>query len=1018
MASLAGSAIGITAIPGVGWVAGIAFAYVDSRFILPELFPSRARLANPQKLLDVPTGAQGQGSPAIWAIGRRVRVPVHVMWQSRKTRETNSSAKSGSGIVQRQVFVDALLALNTRKSSRLSQLFGNGRLLAWNDRNLIGVTTSGMTASWISGTTATLTMADTSEVSFANTFRVGDLVNLSGFNPVSSPGTIGPVLMGTVWRVSAVTAHGFPTTSQLTLAGVNLQGFVGVSSATGGTPDSPASVTRLDDTFDIYEDMLAWTASGSFIHGAAPTFTAYDSWISRLNSGDRVTFFGGGTYGNYDGRVYEVQFIGAQSTGWGIDLKDVANTGSVPPVTGGPSQPRGSSSDRLFMRVSAAQKTAPGFFPASFDLNAQFLDGDESQGEHPLMVAAYGTGEVSAYRGVCVQGLDSFNVTQIGGQLPYSMDVVMECDPSMSLRSAVKELLVQGGLSVAEVDTTGVRDRSFEGMYTRGPVPMKQAIQPVLAAYRLLAQERDGKVCVLSIENADIVYLQNTQTGYSDLGWKAQKTQKTEKLLIEHAPQEKLPTSVGVYFQDPDLGYSEGFEPFTLRSPSGTGYENVAGLSLVSLALRRRDARDLATNTLRLAWINSTTFATTLSSRFLHLLENDVLSVPDDNGVIHTGRVIQRNEEANWLVSVICTVEELSLSITNSPVTSSTTLVVPTFPPLPVLAPVVLDMPAVSAGGLTAPALVLAVCATAGGHWAGVTVFESQDDETWIPGHQFTIQSIIGELVDPLLIATPSEAYGTTTLTQDTQSFDVQFYHDGDGIVSSTLADNADGANWFAIIDGSSGEIEIIAVETVTPGGSGLYSFTDMLRGLRGTATESGIEHPIGSKIVMLTDETLKTRTYPGVIAPTTRFFRFVPAGGSIDSVSSIEVDATWRNIRPFPLRKLTKTIGASPYPVTLTAEHWTRTIITAGAVGPYPMDDPPETYKFRLYNVGGGFIEYERTVTANGSGSSTLRDAEATFTAAELTAAGYAPGASLSVVVDCVQVNQYGDGPSVLQVL
>ena len=159
-------------------------------------------------------------------------------------------------------------------------------------------------------------------------------------------------------------------------------------------------------------------------------------------------------------------------------------------------------------------------------------------------------------------------------------------------------------------------------------------------------------------------------------------------------------------------------------------------------------------------------------------------------------------------------------------------------------------------------------------------------------------------------------------------------------------------------------------------------------------------------------------RQFPGTMQPTTLFYRFVPAGGSLDSTDSIEVDATWRNVRPFPLKKLTKTIGASPYDVTLVAENWTRELIVPGQLGPHPVDDLPETYKFRLYGPGGSSLEVERTVTAALSGSSALRDPECTFTAAELTAAGYTPGPSLVVVVDCVQVGAHGDGESVKQAL
>ena len=169
------------ATPFVAAVATLAFTYVDSLLLTPAA--KDANRGDTDLLLGVPTGAQGPGSDTVWAIGRRIRVPCHVLYQSSKIREEFPTSKQATGTIERQVFVDALVSINTRKTNRILQLIGNGRLLAWTDRNLTRVETDGQYAVWIAPNQATVVVytASVFEVSYARLFKVGDLVELQGF---------------------------------------------------------------------------------------------------------------------------------------------------------------------------------------------------------------------------------------------------------------------------------------------------------------------------------------------------------------------------------------------------------------------------------------------------------------------------------------------------------------------------------------------------------------------------------------------------------------------------------------------------------------------------------------------------------------------------------------------------------------------------------------------------------------------------------------------------------------------
>lgn len=193
------------------------------------------------KLLGVPTGSNEPGAPRIWACGQRVRVPCHVLWQSEKIRETVSNAKGSSGIVQRRVFIDCLLAINDRPTREVKQLIGNGKLLLWTSRNLVQVTTSAMSAQEVGGQLV-ITMADQADPDLSEYFQAGDGIRLSGFVPIGATPNVNQVY----WVVDSVTAHTSGATSTLTLDPAEGQVFAGADSS-GGTPFSPGTIERIDD---------------------------------------------------------------------------------------------------------------------------------------------------------------------------------------------------------------------------------------------------------------------------------------------------------------------------------------------------------------------------------------------------------------------------------------------------------------------------------------------------------------------------------------------------------------------------------------------------------------------------------------------------------------------------------------------------------------------------------------------------------------------------------------------------
>lgn len=172
MATAAVTATGLAAGPW-GWAYLIGAALVDNFVIAPALRGKGRETARAPRLADVPTGSNMAGAPRVWAIGPRIRVPVHTLWQDQKAREAQAATnKSGTNAQVRRVYFDALFALNDRKTNKCMQFVGNGKLLFGDTRNLVNVTSSAMLVSIASGRVV-LTMSSTDELDFSLRFQAG-----------------------------------------------------------------------------------------------------------------------------------------------------------------------------------------------------------------------------------------------------------------------------------------------------------------------------------------------------------------------------------------------------------------------------------------------------------------------------------------------------------------------------------------------------------------------------------------------------------------------------------------------------------------------------------------------------------------------------------------------------------------------------------------------------------------------------------------------------------------------------
>ena len=1071
MASLGARAIsetnGLTFAAGVGagfLGMGLTFAAgMIDRAAAGRIAGRGKRAFEPVRIFEGgPSGVTSSpGAPRVFAFGRRVRVPMHVMFYAQREITGGGSSKGSTGTVQ-ATRCDIALGLNSRPINRLTQIVGRGALIYWTDRNLTGVTTDGMTATRTAGVEhdfLTVAMSSVDEVDLSTRFTVarqesGTATSGTGTTLVdSSKSWTTSQWVGYWLRIMSGTGAG-----QVRRIDLNSANTLVIAGAAWTTNPDATSQYQIEGACEVAH-LSGWIGTPSISgywrvvdvtpHGATPSTLKLVTLQGHVISGLSVTAGSPNTPAKIvrvdDAAVesgYEVtEIITSGGNRVGIELDrmsadfDISRVFSVGDLvrtvgyTGGV--------DGLQFRVDALESdravlslvsgsTSPATVTAGTVSNAGRIEywtpqtappnlfgdiniyrGDEAQTADDIITQTKPIAQTPGYRGQAYVAFDEFNETGFGGSFPPDAEAIIEPDLDFSWRDAIRLICSRSGIEASELDLAGLPEWQFDGGYLQGEQPGVTALQPIMVAGQIVPQERSGQLAFFRISDAEVVQIENG-AAYSDMGASVggASVAKSADGTIDDS---QLPVQVRIVFQDPDRNYGVGSETWALRHASAPRDGLRSEIDLSNMVVSKREARDLAATIVRRAWTNGATRELTLPIAYADLLENDCATWTDDDGEDHLVRIIRREMGTDFTVHLTGVVEDVDAEVTGSPAQNGAGIYGNPLTNVASLRVEILDIPPVTDQLANSPGVLICSSARRGSRFAGARVYESIDG-----GSNYTSIGTVGNSVvmgetTTTLAASGTLGWppGTGTIEWDTVSTVTVRIDSGDLF---TFPDAAviSGVNWCVVGD------EIMAFATVTQVSTGVYTLSRLLRGLRGTHDAAGAAKTAGARFVLLAgalDLGAMFRDLRGVVSiGATINYKVVPTGARFGDIAAIPVVFSGWNARPLPVLTISKAIPVvAPFDAQFSFQNWTRRNLPLGTATPYALDEPFEEYELTVYDPTGATVVRTVTLTSVGTGTNTLRDPWLYYTTAQQIADGYTPSGSTTFAIGVRQRGAYG---------
>lgn len=253
--------------------------------------------------------------------------------------------------------------------------------------------------------------------------------------------------------------------------------------------------------------------------------------------------------------------------------------------------------------------------------------------------------------------LNALNLGDFGNRFP-NVEFIASADSSLRTpRAIIGHLLEQAKLDSTEYDTTEVDNATTVlGMVIRGPVEAAKALQPLMLANDIIAQERGKKLYFF--DRADNV----SNTYEVDAELVVNTDQDGSGIDVQETPTDQRYGEVTVTFVDyDDENYRRGLARAVYLS-EGTVVERESPERWTKLAvnldmtLTQGDAKEIAYRLLAHSQADVLKFSFTLPPRYLYLQENDRIQFTSD-GVTYSALISRIDVGANFDLRIEATLD-------------------------------------------------------------------------------------------------------------------------------------------------------------------------------------------------------------------------------------------------------------------------------------------------------------------------------------------------------------------------
>lgn len=576
------------------------------------------------------------------------------------------------------------------------------------------------------------------------------------------------------------------------------------------------------------------------------------------------------------------------------------------------------------------------------------------------------------------------------------------------LPNVIRSICLRAGMTPDEFDVSGVTDFPVRGYTIARPTSGRQALENLMEAFFVEGIESDWKIKFADRGTTPIRTINEDELGEissptGPVNW-----------LESRVPEYEVPFELNVNYADPVRDYQTNTaHKRRISNPIPSMYSNKVMNIEMPLVMKEFEANSMAERLLYLSWMSRTSGKTLLNWKHADLDPGDVVAIRFNDGRTITDRIMSATLGANFEI------ETQTVSSGDPVFEPAPDIIIPTgsIPtvnsPRPVSSEMfVFDIPLLFDYHQTgrASARYYTAVGSEDEQWNSATIFRSLDGNSFAAAETVDLEatwgSVLGVLPEPrALWSTDNDTILRVAIAKDR----------GD-ISSVTREDILNGANRALVYNRESGVGEIIQFQNaVLTNDSGVYEFTGLTRGLRGTDYAASL-HTAGEIFILLDETDIQVNPLELELLGQTVYFKAVSAGQLITGVPSRSRSFRGRSLMPYAPSRVRRSDDGTDLTVS-----WNRRTRLGGS---WDMTTPMELVplnedfeQYELYLIAPGeqaLLSFDPVSVSSYLEKVTTNTTSHVFTASQLAAHGLTLSDAVNVAVFQISA-QVGRGfPSV----